>query len=138
MINPGEIADTIRTVSDAVGPVAKVLFGPLVGGTGAWAYLVSRQKSKSSIIDSQAGMVDALNAQTKMLLGESRKDRVDLKRVVYRQGMAISKLSMEVADCKTSHAECEIKVLKLRGEIAEMIAKSGVATYPHGGANAAD
>lgn len=126
----GELADTIRTVADAVSPFATVLFGPLVGGTGVWAYVISRQKSKASIIDSQAGMVEALNAQTKMLLGESTKDRRDLKRVVYRQGMAIAKLSMEVADCKTSHAECEIKVLKLRAEIAEK--------YPNRRANASD
>jgi hypothetical protein len=108
---------------------ALALAAPILSGGGVWAYLSARQKTKVSIASSQTDLVAALNAQTKMLLSESAKDRRDLKRVVARQGAQLSRVVKEVADCHTQHAECRVTVESLQRQI-DILASEGKVYEP--------
>lgn len=113
------------TTLKALGTIA----GPLLGGGGVWAYISARQARPATITASQADLVEALKDQTKMLLGESAKDRRDLKRRVDRQGTELTRLSQDVMECNNKHAECESNLAQVRSQIAQMLHSSDVAAY---------
>ena len=112
---------------------AATFAGPILGGGGVWAFMSARQTAKTaapaSIATSQADLVAALTAQTKTLLAESAKDRRDLKRRIDRQGVKLSALSVDVADCHTRHAECEASLSQVRLEIASVAREAGAITH---------
>lgn len=114
--------------------VAAAIVGPFAGGTGVWAYLSARHKAQqdapANMLASQADLVAALNAQTKTLLAEADKDRRVLRRRIDKQGSDLVKLAGQ-------HANCERNLAEVRRQIDDMM-RGPVATYPPGGANAAD
>jgi len=129
-----DVAETAKAVGSAVG----VIFG----GGGVWAFMAARQRIKRSgpaqITTSQAELAKALGGQTQILLEESAKDRRDLKKRLDHQGRQISRLSKDVAECQTKHLECELKASELKIQVETLLRNSPIATYPQGGANAAD
>lgn len=103
-----------------------IILGPILGCTGMWTFLNARQKVRAAapaqMLTSQAGLVAALNAQTKILLDEHAKDRRDLKRRVDRQGTQITQLGRKVADCNDHRAECEATLASVKEQVDRLMA----------------
>lgn len=119
-----------------------LVVAPILSGGGVLAYMTARHKAKQAapaqMLASHADLVTALNAQTKILLDENAADRNDLKLRIDRQETKVVRLEGQVAECQHKHSDCETSLAEVRAQIDRMMRRGTVATYPHGGANAAD
>lgn len=110
--------DTLKLVGGSVGAV--------FAGGGVWSVLKARIVAKNSppaqIAASQADLVSALNAQTKILLAESAKDRRQLKHRIDQQATELKEVKSKVADCEERHDNCESNLAEVRAQIDKLMA----------------
>lgn len=123
-----DVIETLKTVG--------ALVGPFIGAGGMWTYLARRaklreprQSTPAAMLTGQADFADMLNAQTKLLLEESAKDRKELRGRINRQGMRLARAEKSVADCQTKHLECELKANELTIRVETLMRGTQPAEY---------